>query len=195
MNIIDNVKNEIMILNEKFIVEAEDKYNFWEEHIKYVVQEALILAEKYNVDSEIVELAAILHDIALMAKIGTRKDHHINSADMAETILSKYGYPQEKTNKVKKSVFNHRSSKNGIDIADICVADADILAHFDNIPMLFNVVMNHVWSEKSEPKLTLSELRSKMKESFEHDYNDLSEMTKHEFKNRYNLICKIVLNP
>ena len=98
-----------------------------------MVQEALVLAGKYNADTEIVELAAMLHDVALIAKYGTRKEHHITGAEMAETILLKHNYPQDKTDKVNKCVFNHRSSKNGTDIEDICVADADILSHFDNV--------------------------------------------------------------
>ena len=88
-------------------------------------------------------------------------------------------------------MFNHRSSKNGTNIEDICVADTDILSHFDNIPMLFNVIINDVWSKNNIT--TLLELRSKMKESFNYDYNDLSNRTKQEFENRYKLICQIVL--
>ena len=96
MNITDRVKDEIIVLNKKFIAEADDKFNFWEEHIKYVVKESLVLAKKYNADTEIVELAALLHDVALITKTGTS-------------------------------------------IEDMCVADADILAHFANIPMLLNI--------------------------------------------------------
>ena len=193
MNIIDNIKSEIMILNEKHMIESEDKYNFWEEHIKYVVQEALFLAEIYDADIEIVELAALLHDVALIAKIGTRKDHHTTGAEIAESMLSKYNYPKEKTDKIKKCISNHRSSKNATNIEDICVADADILARFDNIPMLFNVIMNNVWGDKNEMNTTLPELKSKMEKSFEYDYNDLSERTKQHFNDRYKLICQIVL--
>jgi len=191
MNIIDSVKNEVMLLNEKYKIEAVDKYDFWEEHIKYVVQEALVLAEEYDADIEIVELAAMLHDIALIAKNGSRQDHHKTGAEMAESILLKYNYPQDRTDKVKKCVFNHRSSKNGTDIEDICVADADIISHFENIPMLFNVIMNDVWNKNNIT--TLSELKIKMKESFEYDFNDLSEKTKENFYDRYKLICQIVL--
>ena len=193
MSIVEITKNEIVVLNGKFMMEAVDKYNFWEEHIKYVVQEALALAEKYNADAEIVELAALLHDVALIAKVGTREDHHINGAKIAEAMLSKNDYPKEKIDKVKKCVFNHRSSKNGSDAEDICIADADILAHFDNIPMLFNTVMNNVWGDKSEKNTSLTELRNKMRKIFEHDYNDLSEKTKLHFNDRYKLICQVVL--
>ncbi|MCL2003677.1 MAG: HD domain-containing protein [Oscillospiraceae bacterium] len=193
MRITDSIKKEILLFSERYMLEAEDRYNFWEEHIKYVVQEAISLAEKYGADTEIVELAALLHDIALITKTGTRADHHATGAELAETLLVKYGYPQDKTNRVKTSVFNHRSSKNGTSVEDICVADADILAHFDNIPMLFNVILNRVWNKESESIVTLPELRKKMKESFEYDYNDLSERTRREFNERYELICRIVL--
>ena len=189
MDIINNIKNEIILFNEKFMTEAEDKFNYWEEHIKYVVQEALVLAEKYNADAEIVELGALLHDVASIAKIGTRKEHHINGAEIAGTILSKYNYPKEKIGKVKKCVFNHRSSKNLTDVEDICVADADILAHFDNIPMLLDIFFN----KNKISYNNLSDLKNKMKEFFDHDYNDLSERTKQEFTDRYKLLCQVIL--
>ena len=191
MGIKELVKTEILLLSEKYMAESEDKYSFWDEHIKYAVLEALVLAEKYNADTEIVELAAMLHDVALIARNGTREEHHITGAEMAETILKKHNYPQYKIDKVKKCVLNHRSGKNGTDIEEICVADADTLSHFDNVPMLFNVIMNDVWSKNNVTNIP--ELKSRMKESFENDYNDLSERTKQAFCDRYKLICQIVL--
>lgn len=68
----------------------------------------------------------------------------------------------------------------------MCVADADILAHFDNIPMLFNSAFNR-------NNIKLSEVRSWLKEYFEKDYNDLSDKTKEWFYEKYQLICNIVL--
>lgn len=68
----------------------------------------------------------------------------------------------------------------------ICVADADIIAHFDNIPMLFNSAYNR-------NNLNLSEVRDWLNKAFEKDYNDLSERTKQSFRDRYKLICEIVL--
>jgi len=187
--ITDQVKSEVMLLSGQFMAQAEDRYNFWDEHIKYVVREALILAKKYDADAEIVELAATMHDVALIAKAGTRGDHHITGAEMAEAILQKYNYPQEKIEKVKKCVLNHRSGKNATDIEALCVADADILAHFDNVPML----LNRFFIGNDISNMTLPALRSKLKAFFDHDYNDLSERTRQEFGGRYALICRIVL--
>lgn len=73
--IIKQIKNELMELNQKYIDEAENDYDFWNMHIKYVVSEAVNLARIYNADLEVVELAALLHDIALVAKVGTKSDH------------------------------------------------------------------------------------------------------------------------
>lgn len=57
---------------------------------------AVFLAKKYGADIEIVSLGTLLHDIALIKKVGRRSDHHINGAKIAEEILNKYNYPQEK---------------------------------------------------------------------------------------------------
>ena len=83
-------------------------------------------------------------------------------------------------------VYNHRSSKNATNIEDLCVADADIIAHFDNIPMLFNSAYNR-------NHISLNEVRAWMKNEFEKDYNDLSDKTKETFEDRYKQICEIVL--
>ena len=68
--------------------------------------------------------------------------------------------------RVLSCVYNHRSSKNATNIEDLCVADGDIIAHFDNIPMLFNSAYNR-------NKINLNEVRNWLKECFEKDYNDL----------------------
>ena len=189
MTIIENIKSEIMLLSEKFMMEAPDRYDMWEEHVKYVVREALALARKYDADLEIVELGALLHDVATIAKIGTRQDHHITGAEIAQAMLEEYGYPQGRIDQVKGCVLHHRSGKNATNNEELCVADADILAHFDNVPMLLNVFFKKLYVSN----MTLPELRNKMKEFFDHDYNDLSERTKEEFSGRYKLLCQIVL--
>ena len=186
MNYIELVTNEIMVLNQSYVETSIDNYDFWEQHVKYVVKEAKELAKKYGADIEIVELGALLHDVALMANIGDRKDHHINGANVSKDILNKVNYPNYKIEKVISCVLNHRSSKNTVNIEEQCVADADILAHFDNIPMLFNSAFNR-------NNVKLGEIKKWLKDCFEKDYNDLSEMTKEEFKSRYEVICSILL--
>lgn len=179
--VMDEVKKDIV----KYKEEASDHYDFWEEHIMYVYEEARSLAVKYNADLEIVCLGALLHDIALIKKVGERKDHHINGKIIAEKILTKYNYNGLKKEKVLSTVFNHRSSKNATSIEDLCVSDADILAHFDNIPMLF-------YSAFIRNNIGLNDINDYMKKQFEKDYNDLSDKTKDSFNTRYKKICEIL---
>ena len=150
-------------------------------------EEAICLAQNYHADEEIVKLGALLHDIALIRKEGTREEHHINGEKIAKDILLSLSYPEEKMERVLKCVYNHRSSKNANSTEELCVADADILAHFDNIPMLFNSAYNR-------NNISLGDVRGWLKDCFEKDYNDLSDTTRKWFKERYQLICDIVLH-
>ena len=183
---IDKIKQEILKEIEIYKNNSDDHYDFWNEHIKYVYKEAISLAELYKADRTIVELGALLHDIALINQVGDRKDHHTNGVKLAREILEKYNCSKEITEKVIGCILNHRSCKNATNLEELCVCDADILAHFDNIPMLFNSAFNR-------NNVKLNEVRTWMKECFEKDYNDLSDKTRELFKPRYKEICEIVL--
>ena len=185
MNYIELVTSEIMQLNKKYIDNSPDNYDFWEQHIKYVVYEAKLLAERYNADMEIVELGALLHDIALMAGVGGRVDHHTNGAKLADELLRKIGYPEGKINRVVGCVLNHRSSKNATNNEEVCVADADILAHFDNIPLLFNSAFNR-------NNVNIETIKTWMKDCLAKEYDDLSDRSKDYFSIRYKLICNVL---
>ena len=186
MNIINEVekyvKEQIKIYKESSL----DHYDYWNEHIKYVYNESLKLAEDHNADKEIVILGALLHDIALINKVGKRKDHHINGEIIARDLLTKLNYDNVKKERVLKCIYNHRSSKNTTSIEELCVSDADILAHFDNIPMLFNYAYNI-------NKISLNEINEWIKESLDKDYNDLSDKTKKSFATRYKQICEVII--
>lgn len=83
-------------------------------------------------------------------------------------------------------MLNHRSSKNTTNLEELCVADAYILAHFDNIPMFFNLAYNRY-------NVNLNDANDWLKKYFEANYNDLSDKTKKAFKERYEKILDIVL--
>lgn len=160
MNIIELVKNYVLERIQEYKINSDDNYDFWNEHIKYVYEKSIKLAKEYNANVEIVSLGALLHDIALINKIGDRKDHHINGEIIAKELLEKMNYDTSKMNRVLKCIYNHRSSKNAESIEEICVADADILAHFDNIPMLFN-------SAFVRNKVNLNNVKEWIKDMFE----------------------------
>ena len=142
MDIVRLIERDVKRYSEEYKASASDHYDFWNEHIKYVYAEAASLAEKYGADAEIVQLGALLHDIALIRAVGSRAEHRINGKILADEMLCEYSYPVDKASRVLGCVYNHRSSENATNTEELCIADADILAHFDNIPMLFNSAYN-----------------------------------------------------
>lgn len=185
-NIICKVQAEITVRNDKYMSEVQD-YDFWQEHISLVIKNSLELADKFGADREIVELGSLLHDISLVSNIGSKIDHHEQGAKIAVELLKQYGYPEDKIERVRKCVLNHRSSLNSTSIEETCVADGDILAHFDNLSMIFQVafVLN---------KLNLNEAKKFISKSLEKDFNDLSPKTKEATQARYNNILKVIFN-
>ena len=185
-DLVERIRQYVTERSEKYRQESEDHYDFWNEHIRYVYLEAVTLAGKYGADITVVSLGALLHDIALIEKAGERKDHHVNGEILSRRILDEFGCPEETRDRVLGCVLHHRSSKNAENIEELCVCDADILAHFDNIPMLFNSALN-------QQGVPLNQVRKWMDRSFEKDYGDLSERTKDDFRERYQVIRSIVI--
>ena len=185
-NIVSLVKNEVLEEIDNYKKNASDHYDFWEEHVKYVYDESMLLAGFYGADKEIVALGALLHDIALINRVGEKKDYHINGEIIARGILTKFNYDEKKKERVLKCIYNHRSSNNAQSIEELCVADADILAHFDNVQMLLNIAYN-------KEHLNEEEAKEWLKEALEKDYNDLSVKTKEKYRNKYKKICDYYL--
>lgn len=84
---IKTIEQEVKECCEQYKNTSEDQYDFWNEHIKYVYKESIKLAQKYNADINIVSLGALLHGIALIKKVGDRKNHHSNGAILAKEIF------------------------------------------------------------------------------------------------------------
>ena len=150
--LLDSVEKYVKKQIEEYKESSLDHYDFWEEHVKYVYDESLLLADFYDADKEIVALGALLHDIALINRVGEKKDHHINGEIIGREVLTKYNCDEKKKERILKCIYNHRSSNNAQSIEELCVADADILAHFDNIPMLLNIAYNEKHLNEGETK-------------------------------------------
>lgn len=164
-------------------------YDFWNDHIKYVVKNSIELAEKYDADVEIVELGALLHDIAMPSEIGPREEHNIYGAKIADELLTKLNYPEDRKERVKECILRHRGSKDLLrnTIEEKCVADADVIAHFDCIPSLFHLAFG-----KNEMGMSIKEESEFVKKKLNRDYNKLSERTREELKDRYENIMKVL---
>jgi len=63
-------------------------YDYWNDHIKNVVEYAVSIANEYGADVKTVELGALLYGISMPAEYGERSEHHVYSAEMAETLLT-----------------------------------------------------------------------------------------------------------
>lgn len=183
--IVENIKEKLIkrcnTYNEKY------NYDFWNDHIKYVVKNAVELAKEYNADIEIVELGALLHDIAMPSEFGPREEHNVYGVKIADELLTKLNYPEDRKERVKECVLRHRGSKDlpRNTIEEQCVADADVIAHFDCIPSLFHLVYN-------EMNLSIEEGENYIKKKLERDYNKLSDRTREAIKDRYENILKVL---
>ena len=185
--IVENIRQELITRCNKY----NEKYNydFWNDHIKYVVKNAVELAKKYGADVEIVELGALLHDIAMPSEIGPREEHNVYGVKIADELLSKLNYPQDRKERVKECVLRHRGSKDlpRKTIEEQCVADSDVMAHFDCIPSLFQLAFG-----KNEMGLSIEEGTEFVKKKLERDYNKLSSNTREILKEKYEKIKSVL---
>lgn len=160
------------------LIKNEADETDWKYHLVPVVKYAKKLAKIMNADKEIVELAALLHDIGRLRFGG--ENHDITGIPEAEKILKEHNASQDVINEVKHCIESHRGSKDippRTTIAKI-IANADAMAHFDILPVFFywrskkqnfNEVFKWV-DEKVDrdwnKKLTLPEARKMMKEKY-----------------------------
>lgn len=105
-------------------------------HTEAVAKNAEILADKNGADKEVVIIAAWLHDIASITDYSLYEMHDIHGAQIAFDILNKFNYDTMAL--VQKSIRNHRGSVESDKTTkeELCVADADAISHFDNVPSL-----------------------------------------------------------
>ena len=119
--------------------EGDFKYHIWP-----VVENALLLAEKLNANKEVVEVAALLHDIGRSEKIAgkynTENDHHIIGEKEAEKVMKEVGFEQDFIDKVKHCVLTHRGRKGPAPetVEAKIIASADAMSHFDTFLDLFD---------------------------------------------------------
>ena len=149
-------------------------------HIEAVVKNAELLAEKYGADKEITIIASWLHDIASITDYSLYEMHHIYGAEIAESILKNFNYDTNKIGLIKNCILNHRGSvaKEKLTLEERCVADADAISHFDNIPSLLYLAYVKRNMEIEEGK---EFVKSKLQRSFE----KLSEESKQYYLSKY----------
>lgn len=176
------------------IVEEQSKkdtnvfgYEGWVYHVTTVVKYAKLLAERLGADKEIVEISALLHDYASVKDPSMYKEHHIYGAIEAEKILKDFNYPEERINKVKECIIQHRGSVllEKTTKESICVASADAMAHIDQIPSLLHLVYY-------KRNMEVRDGANWVSEKIERSWNKLCPEAKEIIKSKYES-AKIVL--
>lgn len=153
-----------MIEKIKKFVESECKkptskygYEPFPYHFVPMVKYATALANKLKADKEIVIISAWLHDIGSI--IYGRENHHITSSQIAEKLLKKLKYPQEKIERVKKCILNHRGSvKNKCEsVEEKIISDADAMSAFDNLSGIFKAAFVYEHLEQGEAQKSVKQ--------------------------------------
>ena len=180
--IYNEVKNRCILPSNIYGVGA------WDHHIKLVYEIVCKIYCEYGANLEVVSLAALLHDIASVTDEKYTEDHHIYGAKMAEEILKNYDISDKKIEHIKKCILNHRGSKvmEKLSPEEICVADADAMAHFYSIPSLLKMVY-------VEKKMGIDEGSKFVLDKLERSYNKLSNRGKKIVKNKYESAKEILI--
>ncbi len=157
-------------------------------HIPQVVEFSIKLAKKLDADIEIVEIAAWLHDYAAVLNNDWFEDHHIHGAKLAQELLRKYNYPEEKIEIVADAIQNHRGSKPGNHktVESKILASADAMAHIIDAYEL----LHYAYAVK---KLGPEEGADWVARKIERSWNKMMPEAKDMVRDRYEAI-KLVLS-
>ena len=177
---IENIRDEFINISIEY--EGKTNYNYWEEHVKYVVMFSLELAEKVGADKEIVEISAILHDIAKVS-VEESEPHNIIGSDLAEEMLTKLGYEQEKIEKVKNCIIKHNGDVDldSLTKEEWCVRNADVLSMLDNLTIYYYLAY-------SECHMNYKDGKNFVKDMITNKYSKLDSKLKEEYKDRFELL-------
>jgi len=141
-------------------------------------------AEELNLDSEVIEIAAWLHDIGSI--IHGRKDHHITGMQIAEEKLKGLNYPFEKIEKIKRMIFSHRGSKDikPASVEEQILIDADAINDFDHIEGLFKAAYDE--------NLNQEQARKSVRQKMINSYNKISAERKQLVKEKFNAVMLLL---
>lgn len=179
----DEVKNRCMLPTNAYGIGA------WDHHIELVYKIATDICKEYSADYNTVALASLLHDIASVTNKNYVEEHHIIGAEIAEELLKKYDLPKNQIELIKKCILNHRGSrlKAKTTPEEVCIADADAMAHFYSIPSLLRMVY-------AEKDMSIDEGADFVYKKLERSYNKLSEKGKEIIKPYYEASKLLLLN-
>ena len=155
-------------------------YGIWTHHITAVVENARRLAPTFDADTEIVVLAALLHDYASVKDEALYADHHLHGPIEAERVLNRLNYPSDRIEEVMHAIAAHRGS---VEVEAktpeaVCLRNADALAHVQNVPSLLKLAY-------AEHKMNVDDgaqwVRAKLERSWEKLSPDVRALAQTDF--------------
>ena len=182
-DIVNKMRQEIINRSNEFEEQTKgtkDEYNIYREHIQYVYKYVLLLSENKNVDKEVLELSALLHDIAMTDKNLDKSRHNEYGSEMAEQLLRENNYPEDKVQFVKKCILNHSSKRAEYRTTEEerILVNADGLSHFDSINNLYNLAHTVMGLNDED---TIKFIQDKLTR----DYNEISDDLKYLINDKY----------
>ena len=185
-DIVSKMKQEIINRSNSFEEQTKgtkDEYSIYREHIQFVYKYVCLLSKDKNVDHEVLELSALLHDIAMTDKTLDRSRHNEYGSEIAEKLLRENNYPEEKTQFVKKCILNHSSKRAEYRTTEEekILVDADGLSHFDSISNLYSLAHN-VMELNDEESIKF------IQDKLTRDYNEISDNLKYLIEEKYKKI-------
>ena len=156
-------------------------------HIEAVAKNAEILAEQYSADKEVCVIAAWLHDIASITDYKLYEEHHIHGTKIADEILRKFNYDENKIELVKKCILNHRGSVDSQRLSkeEQIIADADAISHFDSVPSLLYLAYK-------ERNMNIEEGIEFVKSKLERSFKKLSDESKTFYQEKFNKVMEVL---
>jgi len=127
-------------------------HNF--DHVMRVYNSAVRIAKSENVNLEIIEAAAILHDIGGEREMNDpsgNTDHAVESAKMAEPILRDLGYEENKIKHIQDCILSHRYRNN----REPKTKEAEIIFDADKLEVLgaIGIARAFVWTGKNRSNI------------------------------------------
>ncbi len=155
-------------------------------HLNRVRNYAVFIAKKEGADTEIVEIAALLHDIAKI-KAGKPLDGHAaKGARMAKKILAEMGMDSERIEKVCSCINAHsrREPPMPENLEEKCVYDADGLELVGAVGILRSALYAAYYDKN------WSEMAAKVKTRFADDYYFFTKTGRKIAKKRISMVKK-----
>lgn len=135
LELFDYVKNKCKMYDEQF----QNKTNFWVTHVFPVIKTAQELSKEFSsIDNDVIEIAALLHDIACVENYTMNwANHHEIGVMIAEELIGN-DLPQSKVLAIQDCIKTHRGSVKSLDRSNeaVIISDADAIVHFQTVSQI-----------------------------------------------------------